>query len=77
MKTVSTTEAKARLNALLTEVADGQEVAITRHGRPVAVLSKADPPARKLGQFTGIIALTEAFDEPMGEEELALWGETG
>ena len=46
MKLVSTTEAKAKLNALLVEVAAGETVTITSHGRPVAVLSKAEPPVR-------------------------------
>jgi prevent-host-death family protein len=76
MKTVTTTEAKAKLNALLAEVATGQTVTITSHGRPVAVLSKAEPPARKLGQFAGLITLTDDFDAPMSEDDLALWGES-
>jgi prevent-host-death family protein len=76
MKTVTTTEAKAKLNALLTEVAAGETVTITSHGRPVAVLSKAEPAARKFGQFAGLIALSDDFDAPMSEEDLALWEES-
>src|SRR3954466_843032 len=37
-KRVSVSEARAALPALLDEVAQGEEVTITRHGRPVAVL---------------------------------------
>ncbi|HWC22273.1 MAG TPA: type II toxin-antitoxin system prevent-host-death family antitoxin [Flexivirga sp.] len=75
MKTVPTTEAKAKLNALLAAVAAGETVTITSHGRPVAVLTKAEEPSRKLGQFAGVISVSDDFDAPMGEDELALWGE--
>ena len=39
MKQVNVVEAKARLSALLRDVAGGDEVIITSHGRPVARLS--------------------------------------
>ncbi len=38
MKTVGAYEAKTSLAKLLDEVSEGQELIITRHGRPVAVL---------------------------------------
>lgn len=76
MRVVSTTEAKAKLNALLAEVAGGETITITSHGRPVAVLSKAEPPARKFGQFAGLITIPDDFDAPMSEDDLALWGES-
>lgn len=75
MKTIPTTEAKARLNALLAEVAAGETVTITSHGQPVAVLTKAEPATRKFGQFAGIISVPDDFDAPLSDEELALWGE--
>ena len=73
---MTTTEAKAKLNALLIEVASGNTVTITSHGRPVAVLSRAEPPARKLGQFAGLITRTDDFDAALSEDDLALWGES-
>lgn len=76
MKTVPTTEAKAKLNALLAEVAAGETVTITNHGRPVAVLSKPGGPTRELGAFAGIIAIPDDFDAPMTADELAQWGES-
>jgi prevent-host-death family protein len=39
MVTVTVVEAKAHLSELLDKVAGGEEVVITRHGRPVAQLS--------------------------------------
>ncbi len=39
-------EAKTQLSALLERVAAGEDVLITKHGRPVARLTKADSAAR-------------------------------
>mgnify|MGYP002788252429 FL=1 len=47
MITVGAFEAKTRLSALLEKVASGEEVVITKHGKPVARLVKA---ARGLGE---------------------------
>ena len=50
MKTVSVSEANQQLSRLLSEVADGVEVVITKRGRPVATLAPyrrtAEDPAR-------------------------------
>lgn len=75
MKTVNTTEAKAKLNSLLSAVATGETVTITNHGRPVAVLSQPAPTTRKLGQFAGLVTIPDDFNAPMDEDHLALWGE--
>lgn len=75
VKTVSTTEAKAKLNALLAEVAAGESFTITSHGRPVAVLSAATAPGRRFGQWAGLVQPTHDFDAPMSDDELRLWGE--
>ena len=42
MKTVGIYDAKSRLSELLEEVARGARITITKHGRPVAVISPAD-----------------------------------
>jgi prevent-host-death family protein len=42
MATMSASEARAALPELLNRVEDGEEVTITRHGRPVAVLVRPD-----------------------------------
>ena len=39
---MTASEARAALPALLSRVEDGEEVTITRHGRPVAVLIRPD-----------------------------------
>lgn len=73
MKTITSTEAKARLNALLAEVEQtGVSVTITNHGRPVAVLSPAIAQPRTFGQLPNLI-VPENFDEPLPDDELAAW----
>ena len=42
MVTLTVSEARASLPALLTRVEEGEQVTITRHGRPVAVLVRPD-----------------------------------
>ena len=54
MVTVSLVEAKAQLSKLLDKVEAGEQVVITRHGRPVAQLSAAvvaKKPVRSLALF--------------------------
>ncbi|CAM3703694.1 type II toxin-antitoxin system Phd/YefM family antitoxin [Smaragdicoccus niigatensis] len=73
MKTVSSTEAKTRLNALLAEVeATGQPVTITSHGRPVAILSPSVPSPRMFGQLAGKIQIPDDFDAPLEADDLDL-----
>jgi len=44
MITVGAFEAKTHLSSLLERVADGDEVVITKHGKPIARLIAADRP---------------------------------
>lgn len=70
---VSVYEAKTRLSALLDLAQKGEEVIITRHGRPVARLGpievRRDP--RPLGLLAGKIRMHDDFDAPLPEELLA------
>lgn len=73
MKTITSTEAKARLNAVLAEVeSTGESVTITNHGRPVAILSPARPKPRTFGQFPKL-AVPDGFDDPLPADDLAAW----
>ncbi|HEX6665275.1 MAG TPA: type II toxin-antitoxin system prevent-host-death family antitoxin [Solirubrobacterales bacterium] len=53
-KQVTATEAKANILRLLDEVADGQEIEITRHGRPVARLLPAPGTHFPSGSLAGL-----------------------
>jgi prevent-host-death family protein len=58
MTTVGVYEAKTQLPKLLDQVAQGERVTITRHGKPIAVLVPVAAPAR---QVTDVIASLRAF----------------
>jgi prevent-host-death family protein len=45
MKHISATQFKAQCLALLDEAAAGEEIVVTKHGRPVALVVAAEPPA--------------------------------
>ena len=73
MKTITSTEAKAKLNAILAELErTGVSVTITNHGRPVAVLTPAHPRQRKFGQLPAL-TVPDTFDEPLPDAEIAAW----
>ena len=61
---LTATEAKAKILALLDEVAAGEEVEITKHGRTVARLVPASGPHALKGRLTGV-AMTAASDEEL------------
>lgn len=64
--------AKAQLSRLLQRAENGEEIVITRHGRPVAKLvsvqGKKEP--RRLGRMKGRIRAAKDFDAPLPEEIL-------
>lgn len=65
--TVSIAEAKNRLTELIRTVEGGEEVVITRHGKPVARLA-APPSARRkvrLGAMKGRVQLPRGWDKPI------------
>jgi prevent-host-death family protein len=68
-KRVTATDAKAKILRLLDDAAAGEEIEITRHGRPVARLVPASGARSLKGSFEGV-AMT-AVDE----EELFSTGE--
>jgi prevent-host-death family protein len=55
---VTATEAKAKILSLLDEVAAGQDVEITRHGRPVARIVPATGPHALKDAFRGVAMST-------------------
>jgi prevent-host-death family protein len=59
------TEAKANLSALLEKVLQGEEVIISRAGKPIAVLSPFRPNRRprRPGALKGRIVIAPDFDE--------------
>ena len=64
LRKLTATQAKAKILALLDEVAAGDEVEITKHGRTVARLVPATGPHALKGSLTGV-AMTAAEDEDL------------
>jgi prevent-host-death family protein len=73
MKTVTSTEAKAKLNAILAEAERTVvSVRIINHGRPVAVLIPAHQRSRRFGQLPAL-AVPDTFDDSLPEAEIGAW----
>jgi prevent-host-death family protein len=64
VRKVTATDAKAKLLALLDDVAAGDEIEITRHGRTVALLVPAASPRSLKGRFAGV-AMSVGADEEL------------
>lgn len=64
MLTVTLVEAKARLSELLDKVAAGEEVVITRHGRPTARLAAVSPPKQPVPDLSAVRAKMPRWRKP-------------
>jgi prevent-host-death family protein len=71
MKQVNVHEAKTHLSRLLEEVSAGEEVIISRAGRPIARLVPIAPATRELGRDAGLVRIAPDFDAPLEPEVLA------
>jgi antitoxin (DNA-binding transcriptional repressor) of toxin-antitoxin stability system len=78
---VTVSQAKSSLSKLIAAALEGEEVIIRRGSLPVVRLAplplKAASPKRKFGAMKGQFNLTDAFFEPMPDDELALWNGEG
>jgi prevent-host-death family protein len=73
MKSVNVHEAKTHLSKLLARVEKGQEVLISRAGKPVARLvpHEESPPAPVFGSDRGKLIVPDDFDAPLPDDVLA------
>lgn len=74
---MSVFEAKAQFSALVARAEAGEEIVISRHGRPAARLLPIEHPvvARKPGVFAGQIWISEDFDDFTAQDEIDWYGE--
>lgn len=72
MLTVNIHQAKTHLSGLLTRVAAGEEVVISKAGKPVARLVPFDdqPKKRTGGRDRGSFSIPDDFDAPLPPEIL-------
>ena len=74
MPVVNVHEAKTQLSRLLAQVEAGEEVVIARRGQPVARLVRCQPKGKRQPDvLKGKITITDAFFDPLPEDELKLW----
>ena len=74
MVVVNVSQAKTQLSRLLARVEAGEEVTITRRGKPVARLIACKPrKKRRSDRLKGKIVIPDDFLDPLPEEELKLW----
>jgi prevent-host-death family protein len=73
MNTINIYEAKTQLSKLVDEAAEGKDVVISRHGKPVARLtslkSKASPVI--FGVLKGKVRVGKDFDAALPEDVIA------
>jgi prevent-host-death family protein len=72
-------QAKTQLSKLIASALEGEEVVIARGSEPVVKLTPVNPKkrSRTFGAFKGQFELTDAFFEPLADDELALWNGEG
>lgn len=76
MAQVTIHAAKTNLSKLIERACAGEEVVIMRGREPVARLVpvSAIPKGRRFGALKGLATVTDAFFEPLPDDELAAWG---
>ena len=72
-------QAKTQLSKLIAAALAGEEVVIARGSEPMVRLTPLAPLKRKRvpGRLKGQFKLTDAFFEPLPDDELALWNGEG
>lgn len=71
-------EAKTHLSSLVERAAKGEEIVITKAGKPlaklVAIALASESPRVPGGNFLGVTYLADDFDAPLAEETLRDFG---
>lgn len=75
MKTYTIYTAKTHLSQLIEQACAGEEVVIAKGKNPIVKLIPviSSPHKRQFGAMRGKATVTEAFFEPLSEEELVAW----
>ena len=75
MISVNVHEAKTNLSRLLKRVAAGEEIIISKAGKPMAKLSPLSKPQtnRVPGLDKGVVQIPDDFDAPLPEDLLVLF----
>lgn len=66
-------EAKTKLSQLVDKAAAGEDVVVSRNGKPLARITRLEPARRRIrfGVLKGKIRIARDFDAPLPDEVLA------
>jgi prevent-host-death family protein len=72
METVNIYDAKTRLSQLVDKAASGQDVVVSRNGKPLVRITRLEQPRRriKFGLLKGKLNIPANFDAPLSQEAL-------
>lgn len=73
MVTVNIYDAKTRLSQLVDKAAAGEDVVVSRNGKPLVRITRLESPKRriKFGLLKGKLAIPDDFDAPLPADVLA------
>lgn len=73
MATVNIYDAKTRLSQLVDQAASGEDVVVSRNGKPLVRITQLDVPKRriKFGVLKGKVTIAADFDAPLPRDVLA------
>jgi len=74
MRTINVHEAKTHFSQLIDAALAGEEIIIARAGKPCIKLVPILESPRKPGVLKNKGHLTDAFFEPLSEDEMGKWG---
>jgi prevent-host-death family protein len=73
MDAVNIYEAKTRLSQLVDKAASGEDVVVSRNGKPLVRITRLESPQRhiKFGVLKGKVKIAPDFDAPLPDDVLA------
>jgi prevent-host-death family protein len=73
METVNIYEAKTRLSQLVEKAASGEDVVVSRNGKPLARITQLEPRKRRItfGVLKGKVKIAADFGAPLPNDVLA------
>ena len=73
MESVNIYEAKTRLSQLVDRAASGEDVVVSRNGKPLARITRLENLKRRItfGVLKGKVTIASDFDAPLPDEVLA------
>ena len=70
---VNVHNAKSQLSKLIAAAEAGTDVVIVRNGKSAVRLVPVQPSGFRFGTLAHLLAAVPDFDDPMDDDELALW----